>query len=65
LQSWGLMKKGDCRAVIVQFVILLWRGFKHVKILDWNVNNPPVVFTLMRQRYLLQSFTCLARVNII
>jgi hypothetical protein len=25
--------------VIVQFVILLWRGFNHVKILDWNVNK--------------------------
>jgi hypothetical protein len=30
-----------CRGLhtmIVQFVILLWRGFNHVKILDWNVN---------------------------
>ena len=25
--------------MIVQFVILLWRGFNHVKILDWNVNK--------------------------
>jgi hypothetical protein len=25
--------------VIVQFVILLWRGFNHVKILDWNVDK--------------------------
>jgi hypothetical protein len=25
--------------MIVQFIILLWRGFNHVKILDWNVNK--------------------------
>jgi hypothetical protein len=31
-----------CRGLhtmIVQFVILLWLGFNHVKILDWNVNK--------------------------
>jgi hypothetical protein len=37
-----MMKKCSCRGLhtmIVQFVILLWRGFNHVKLLDWNVNK--------------------------
>ncbi len=25
--------------MIVQFVMLLWRGFIYVKILEWNVNK--------------------------
>jgi hypothetical protein len=53
--------------MIVQFVILLWRGFNHVKSSTGMSINPPVVFTLMPQRveqYHLQSFTFLTRVNI-
>jgi hypothetical protein len=25
--------------MIVQFAVLVWRGFNHLKILDWNVNK--------------------------
>jgi hypothetical protein len=35
-------KLSYCRGLqlmIVQFIILLWPGFNHVKILDWNVNK--------------------------
>jgi hypothetical protein len=57
------------KKLIVQFVILLWRGFNHVKILDWNVNksasrlyiNAPRV---EQYQYNLQSFTCPTRVDI-
>ncbi len=53
--------------MIVQLVILLWRGFNHVKILDWNVNKSASRLCINAPKleyYLLQSFTCLIRVNI-
>ncbi len=52
-----------CRGIsttIVQFVILLWRGFIHVKILERNVKiNPPVVFTFTCQRWSSNAFSSL------
>ncbi len=34
------IKNSRClHTMIVQFVILVWRGFNHVKILDWNINK--------------------------
>ncbi len=35
-KSWAC---GGLHLMVIQFVILLWRDFNHVKILDWNVNK--------------------------
>jgi len=36
VKSWAY---GGQHLMVIQFVILLWRDFNHVKILDWNVNK--------------------------
>jgi hypothetical protein len=43
---WGGMPCPGLHLMIVQFVILLWRSFNHVKIFNWMLTNPPVVFTI-------------------
>jgi hypothetical protein len=36
-----LMLSRPIHTMIALFVVILWRGFNHVKILDWNVNKSP------------------------